>query len=202
MSTIIENEQDMPNTNSLRKRIGRLVRRFSQDERGVSTIEFAVVSPFLIALWAGTSLLLSTEHTTTKIGKVTAVVADIIAQSPSVNGEYINAAFDAGSAMMGEVAAADLKIYVAGIEVNNDQTIDVKWICGRHFSEEQIESATDTLELPAELMQTPGFIVASYGEYTHTPLHIGDSSPSHTYEYRNYFVPRTSLETLSEGCDG
>ena len=205
MKNTIGNELDMSNQKSLRKRIGRLIRRFSRDERGVSAVEFAVVAPFFLALWGGMVMLLDTENTTTKIGKVTATVADIIAQAPNVNGEYINAAFDAGRAMMGNIAAGQLKLYVAGIEINNDQTLDVKWICGRHFTEEQMDSAVDSFDLPTELKQTPGFIVASYGEYSHAPMWVGSENLEneyHTYKYRNYFVPRVSLETLSEGCEG
>ncbi|MGI9354644.1 MAG: TadE/TadG family type IV pilus assembly protein [Rhizobiaceae bacterium] len=202
MTMIFEKETAMLVKKTSRNRVEQLVREFRNDESGVSAVEFALVSPFLLGTWLGLVAILDTEHTTTKVGKVTATVADIIAQAPAADSDYINAAFNAGNAMLGTTASANLKIYVAGVEVEADQSVNVIWICGRHFSEQGMTAAEANLDLPQQLKQAPGFVVASYGEYTHTPIYGDKFTGDQTYKYNNYFVPRNSLQTLNDGCDG
>lgn len=176
------------------------VRRFARDDSGLSAIEFGFVVPFLLSLWLGLVTILDTENTTTRVGKVTATVADIIAQSPTVNSQQIEGAFDAGKAMLGNAAANDLKVFVAGIEVDEHGEQTIIWVCGRNFGGGELSAVTGDFDLPNHLLQQAGFFVASYAEYTHMPLYGEQFLGDHTYVYKNYFVPRVSLKTLSSGC--
>ena len=185
-----------------RSRFLSLWNQFRRDESGISAVEFALVSPFLLGTWIGLAAILDTENATTKVGKVTATVADMIAQAPVANSDFINASFNAGKAMLGNVENDNLKIYVAGLRINTDLEIEVVWICGRNFSGDAMSSAVENIDLPSQLKQAPGFIVASYGEYTHSPIYGNKIGGDNTYKYNNYFVPRHSLETLNDGCDG
>ncbi len=189
--------------------ISKRLSNFRKDESGVSVIEFAFVAPFLMVIWLGMVSLLDIESTSTRIGRVSATVADIIAQAPVADTFFINAAFNAGKSMMGNVAAENLELVVAGVEVQSDQTIDVIWQCARNFDSDKLDDVIDDLDLPTYLKQAPGFYIVSHAEYTHTPLLsqiqmplFGNlmSSEDSTYVYNHYFVPRRSLTTLSDGC--
>lgn len=182
------------------KRLCSLLRHFGSDESGLSAVEFGFVVPFLLSLWLGLVTILDTENTTTRVGKVSATVADIIAQSPVVNSNQIEAAFDAGKAMLGNARAEDLKVFVAGIEVDDQGQQTMIWVCGRNFGGGELSAATADFNLPSHLLQQEGFIVGSYAEYTHMPLYGEQFLGEHTYVYKNYFVPRVSLKTLSSGC--
>lgn len=176
------------------------IRVFRQDESGVSALEFALVAPFLLSLWLGMVTILDTEHATTKIGKVSATVADIIAQAPQVDSAYINAAFDAGKAMLGDTEAGSMKQIVAGIQVDKKGKQTMLWHCGRNYGSGELAPAAANIKLPSHLLQQEGFIVASYAEYKHTPLYGDQFIGEHKYEYLNYYVPRVSLQTLNSGC--
>ncbi len=209
MTKLANKKNDTSNHRRINMSISKHLRELRDDESGVSVIEFAFVAPFIMTIWLGMVSLLDIESTSTRVGRVSATVADIIAQAPTADTAYINGAFNAGKAMLGNAAAENLELFVAGIEVKANLDVEVLWKCSRNFDSDKLDEAIENIELPDSLKLSPGFIVASHAEYKHTPL-LSDiglplfgklvKSGDNTYVYNHYFIPRNSLQTLSDGC--
>lgn len=182
----------------------QLASSFIADQRGTNAIEFAVVSPFLIAAWLGFYSLVETQDVSTRVGKVSAAIADIVSQSPAVTPQQIDAAMDAALAIMGTQnpnlngRANELEMEVVGVEVDNNQNAIVKWSRGRHVG--SLPANGSSYPLPAELKLVEGFIVAARVSYSFHPPFGSQMVDNVQMEYKNYFIPRISSTTECTSC--
>ncbi|EFL89856.1 TadE/TadG family type IV pilus assembly protein [Ahrensia sp. R2A130] len=189
------------------------LRRFRKDERGISMVEFALISPALLSMYLGAIVATHMEHASTAVGKVTGTVADIIAQSPVVDRSIIDGAFAAGEAMMSQQYADDLEIVLTGVIVepvpgdnsNNPQRRGrVAWTASHQRVSLAKPSRGQTYPLPDWATKRNGFYVVAKGRLKQTPLYgdyfnVGGDGKM-TYNYENIFVPRSSLETECSNC--
>ena len=183
---------------------------FKNSDQGTITIEFALLVPALLAMWLGSVAVIDMENATTKVGKVTGTVSDILARSETINTTQIDNAFLAGNALLGDSRNTRLEIYVVGLKIEkvdpNDAdevgTVTVMWARGSQITSLNVPSVGSSYPLPTEVRKRQGFLVASHGKLHHTP-YIGPvmgGSSTVEYDYKNYFVPRSSIETSCDNC--
>jgi len=187
--------------------------RFRKDERGISMVEFALISPALLSMYLGAIVATHMEHASTAVGKVTGTVADIIAQSPVVDRDVIDGAFAAGEAMMSQQYSDNLEIELTGVIVepvpgdnsNNPQRRGrVSWTASHQRRSLSQPGRGQTYDLPEWALKRNGFYVVAKGRLKQTPLY-GDyfnvgADGKMTYNYENIFVPRSSLTTECSNC--
>lgn len=188
--------------------------RFLQDTNGLATIEFAFTVPFLLLLWLGAVSVIDMENSSTEVGKVTSTVADILAQAPEVTEETVDNAFLASQALLGHARKADFEIYVAGIRITKIDPLDddevgtatVVWSRGSNLSTLSAPAPGTTFALDTSLKKRVGFIVATHGKLKHVPIYadqyaaFGETDHTVYYEYKNFFTPRNSVETVCIDC--
>ncbi|MEN0040951.1 MAG: TadE/TadG family type IV pilus assembly protein [Pseudomonadota bacterium] len=189
------------------------LRRFRKDERGISMVEFALISPALLSMYLGAIVVTHMEHASTSVGKVTSTVADIISQSPVIDRDIINGAFRAGDAMMAERYADELEIVLTGVIVepvpgdnsnNPERRGRVAWTASHQRRTLSQPGRGAAYPLPEWAKKRNGFFVAAKGRLKQTPLY-GDyfsvgADGKMTYDYESLFVPRSSLQTECSNC--
>lgn len=202
-------------------KFGKHLQRFLRDDRGTNAIEFALVFPFLIAMLLFISSANDSVNASTEIGKVTVAVADILSQSPSITKETIDATFDAADLLVASGRTARLEMFVAGLEVKADQSVEVIWSRSNgNLTSLSQPNPGDSYTLPPEILVRPGFIVSARARLNHTNLikrtSIGASEMQEvggvslitkviggdlTFDYESNFVPRSSIETSCDDCN-
>lgn len=177
---------------------------FLKNESGLAMTEFALILPFLITIYFGFFALIETQDVSTRVGKVSAAVADIVAQSPAVTPQQIDAAMNAATSLMGtEVPglnnrASELEISVFGIRVDSNENAIVEWSRGRNTTDLPVNGSS--YPLPLELKLVEGFIVASRTKYKFKPPFGSLFMEEIDMDYENYFIPRISSETECPTC--
>ena len=183
--------------------------RLKSNIKGSVSVEFGLLVPGLIAMWLGAVTVMDMEKTSTKVGVVTATVSDILARSKSINRDRIDASFRAGRALLG-ADADDMELYVAGLrlEIQNPEnpnelaTVTVMWVRGQNISSLALPTVGSSFPLTDALRARDGFLVAAHGLLHHEPFVGGQfiGQAASTYEYKNFFTPRSSLRTDCTNC--
>ncbi|MDA8870214.1 pilus assembly protein [Rhizobiaceae bacterium] len=170
--------------------------RFRQDDKGIAMVEFAMVLPFLVALWLGLAMLADMENTSTRVSRVTATIGDIVAQSSEVTDDDLDKTFRAAEAFMGTEKASKLQMYVVGLKIDEDGKVTVAWSRGKNLTDVPLPQEDAPYTVPANL--TVGaentFLVAAYGKFIHQPLYGSRFKTDYEYEYENFFAPRLTDE--------
>ncbi|MEL6751050.1 MAG: TadE/TadG family type IV pilus assembly protein [Pseudomonadota bacterium] len=171
--------------------IRTLLARFKREDSGVAMYEFAIVMPFLFAAWLGVAAVADSQQVSTKVSRVTQTVADIIAQSATVNSTRANTAFQAIDAMLDPTNAAKMQLYVAGLEIDNNGRAKVKWSYAKRGPKPGVGS---TYTLPPTLRSSSAvdFVVVAKGSLKYKPIFGDNLIDEHTMVYEHLFSPRVS----------
>lgn len=146
--------------------------RFSRDTRGLSAVEFAIILPFLAALYLGGTAVTQGIITKRKVVLVTHTVGDLVARDNSITNAEITAIFDAAKAVFAPHTWNQLlKIKVSSIRVNAAGTARVAWSEG---FQDTARVANSTVVLPAGMNTPNTTIIWAEVSYNFTPT-IGGS---------------------------
>jgi len=103
-------------------------RRFADDKRGVSAIEFALVCPVLIVAYLGLVELTLGMMASRRTSHLAATIGDLAAQSESLNQANINDLWAIGSSMLQPFATgSNLKIRLTAVTMSTDKKALVTW---------------------------------------------------------------------------
>ena len=177
------------------KRSG-LIRRWSGDERGVSAIEFAMLAPVLILFYMGMTEFCQGFMAQKRMGHVSAMVADLVAQEETVATATLDDIFAIGGLIMKPFPTASLKQRVSSV-TRTAGIARVDWSRGAGMDPREVNS---TITLPADLVANGESIIVSEATYDYdSPVdHFmpGITRFSHVY----YLRPRTVEKTLCSNC--
>ena len=173
-----------------------LIRRLMGDERGVSAIEFAMTAPILIAFYMSTTEFCQGFMAQKRMGHVSAMVADLIAQEERVTPAMIDDIFDIGGLIMKPFPTSTLHQRVSSItRINGVATVD--WSRGDGMT---ARGTGSTITLPADLIENGESVVVAEVTYDYDSaadyLMPGLTRFSHTY----YLRPRTVDRTTCPAC--
>ena len=145
-----------------------LISRLVRDRKGVSAVEFALIAPLLIALYVGTvqaTLGLSADR---KLTTAASTIADLVAQSDTVNGGALADIFAAGDAVLQPYSTTNLTIRVSSLQSDADGNTSLVWSQGRGIA---ARSAGDLPPVPAGvLLPEGGVIVVEAGYVYNSPI--------------------------------
>ena len=171
--------------------------RFAADARGMSAVEFAIVLPFMLALYLGSVELgngLAVQFRTTLAART---VADLTSQYVSVDKPTINGIMGAASTVMAPYSAASMVVTLSEVTTDNKGQGSITWSDALHGTPRAVGQP---VTLPANL-QTPNISVI-WGEvtYPYTPA-LGYVVTGTITLYRSvYFYPRLSTTVACNGC--
>jgi Flp pilus assembly protein TadG len=173
-----------------------LLRRLFGDERGVSAVEFAMVAPILIAFYMSMTEFCQGFMAQKRMGHVSAMVADLIAQEDWVTPAMVDDIFDIGGLIMKPFPTTTLHQRVSSVtSVNGVPTVD--WSRAEGMTARVVGS---TMTLPADLVAAGESVVVAEVTYDYDSaadyLMPGLTRFSHAY----YLRPRTADKTVCPTC--
>jgi Flp pilus assembly protein TadG len=117
------------------RRLNRLVtlkafgKRFTEDSRGVSAIEFAFVAPVLILLYLGMAELTLGMMASRRVAHLAATIGDLAAQSETLTPDNITDLWEIGSNMLDPFSTdgTSLRMRVTSVTMVKDKGALVDW---------------------------------------------------------------------------
>ena len=173
-----------------------LIRRLTGDERGVSAIEFAMLAPVLIAFYMGMTEFCQGFMAQKRMGHVSAMVADLVAQEEAITPAAIDDIFDIGGLIMKPFPTTTLHQRVSSVSMTGG-VITVDWSRADGMTARAVDS---TMPLAADLISEGESVIVAEATYDYDSaadyLMPGLTRFSHTF----YLRPRTSDETTCDDC--
>ena len=170
--------------------------RLGRDERGVSAVEFAMLAPVLIAFYFGMAEFCQGFMAQKRMGHVSAMVADLVAQEESVATANLDDIFDIGGLIMKPFSTAALKQRVSSV-TRTAGVARIDWSRGDGMT---ARAANSTITLPTDLIANGESVIVSEATYDYdSPVDYfmpGITQFSHIY----YLRPRTVDKTLCSNC--
>ncbi len=170
--------------------------RLGRDERGVSAVEFAMLAPVLIAFYFGMAEFCQGFMAQKRMGHVSAMVADLVAQEETVGTANLDDIFEIGGLIMKPFSTAALQQRVSSV-TRTSGVARVDWSRGDGMAARAVDS---TVTLPADLIVDGESVIVSEATYDYDSpvdyLMPGITRFSHIY----YLRPRTVDKTLCSNC--
>ena len=176
------------------------VRRFGANETGAAAVEFALIMPFMLALYFGSmeaSVLFTADK---RVNTVSATVGDLVAQwdpntsPPAIPSATLTSYFSAAQGIMRPYPTTGIKQVVSLIWVANDGTTKVLWSVANGTG-----ALARTVNLPFSPLSTTsttdvvargGCMIAAEATYSYKPLLGQVFTTAFNLYHINYFVPR------------
>ncbi|MEM1284388.1 MAG: TadE/TadG family type IV pilus assembly protein [Pseudomonadota bacterium] len=173
MSSSHENKAERPHAVAIDDRwgfvkVGRRIAGFRKSRRGVAATEFALLAPFMIALWLGSSELTQGVAAERKVSLAASTLADLVTQQTNVTPTEMNEIMNATVAIMTPFSTANLAIEIAGVEIDEDGATNVVWSDARGAGS-SAPTVGEGYDVPAELIRPESFLVVAQLRYAYTP---------------------------------
>lgn len=173
-----------------------LFRRLAGDQRGVSAVEFALLAPVLIGIYMGLSEFCQGYMAQKRMGHVTSMVADLVAQEETVSRSNLDDIFMIGGLIMKPFSTTPLQQRVSGVTMTGG-TARVVWSQGKGIAARTVNS---TVTVPAGILENGQSVVMSEANYDYDSpadyLMPALTRFSHTY----YLRPRTVDAITCSNC--
>jgi Flp pilus assembly protein TadG len=167
------------------------LRTFQRDRRGVSAVEFALLSPLMIALYIGGVEISDGIGLDRKVTLTAGALANLSAQVSTISSSDMTDILKASSSIMSPYSTTPLKITVSCIAIDSSKNAKVKW-------SEVSGGATKrsgTITLPSALSVANTQLLLSEVSYNYKPI-IGDViTGTLTLSDKMYMSPRISAPT-------
>lgn len=177
-----------------------IVSRFTTDKSGVAAVEFVLVVPLIILIYLGAVELSQGLEVDKNISRASGIIADIVAQQPSVSKAQLEDIAKIGAATLfpynRDKAGAGIRI--TGIQVESKEanpSAKVDWSYGEGGLAADAKGA---ITLPTALRTKDAFLIKVEVALSYEPITSwGWRMPlSETY----YLSPRMSNTIVCSGC--
>jgi Flp pilus assembly protein TadG len=167
-----------------------LLGRLRSDKRGAAAIEFALIAPVAILLYAGFAELTMAMMAERRAAHAASVVADLVAQEPQVSVADMTDIFNIGNAIMAPFATAPLKLRVTSVVADVNGVAKVAWSQGHGLGALTIGATVSGF--PPNLLVAGDSVIQADVQYAFTsPLQMTLPSAL-TFSNSFYLRPRRS----------
>lgn len=181
------------------------VKSFARDQRGVSAVEFALLLPVMILIYAGVADVSRGVDANRKVSRVASMVGDLISRQVSVMPAQLDDVFKIGATLMiPSGTAPEIRVSFIKVEqvVPEEKKLTVKldWsqkTAGFKESSNRIDRENKQTYLPEKLRQEPMNYIRVEAQYTYKPL-LSAILPDINMEEIYYISPRYS-DTIRYG---
>ncbi len=180
------------------------VKSFARDQRGVSAVEFALLLPVMILIYAGVADVSRGVDANRKVSRVASMVGDLISRQISVMPAQLDDVFKIGATLMiPSGTAPEIRVSFIKVEaVQNRPNLIVKldWsqkTAGFKESSNRVDRENKQTYLPENLRQEPMNYIRVEAQYTYKPL-LSAVLPDIAMEEIYYISPRYS-DTIRYG---
>lgn len=144
----------------------RRIRSFRKEKRGVAALEFALLAPFMIALWLGSIELSQGVSIDRKVSLASSILADLVTQQTNLTFDEMNDIMDATVAIMMPYNTSNLSIQIAGVKIDEDENTDEIWSASRPGADATPGGA---YTIPPAMILPDTFLVVAQLSYKYTP---------------------------------
>lgn len=132
---------------------------------GTAAIEFAFIFPVLLTVYLGSVEGTNAIIANRKVTNLTSTIADLAAQSTSVDDTILGFFFDAGNAVMSPYPITGLSMTISSVEIDAAGNTRVDWSAARNATPHALNATFP--DLPAEI-KTPGtFLIVAEVSYNY-----------------------------------
>ncbi|HUO98450.1 MAG TPA: TadE/TadG family type IV pilus assembly protein [Rhizomicrobium sp.] len=114
---------------------------FARCKRGMAAVEFALVAPVMIAMFFGTVELSEALACRSRVDRMSATAADLVAQSTSVSTADMTNIFGASNAVLYPFSSAQAQIVVSSLVDDGHGGAKVAWSNAQHATPRTVGSA-------------------------------------------------------------
>jgi Flp pilus assembly protein TadG len=167
------------------------------DERGAAAIEFALVAPVAVLLYCGFAELTMAMMAEQRAAHAASVMADLVAQTPSVSSADITDIFNISGAIMNPFSATTMKIRITSVVADASGVPRVSWSKGNGMT--AMTSGAAVAGFPPTLLAVGDSVIQADVQYAYTsPLRI--TLPSIVnFSDTFYLKPRESASVAFTG---
>ena len=173
----------------------RLARRLAADRRGLSAVEFSLLLPLMLLIYAGSVEISEVLTVDRKVNQLASTVGDLVAQKGTMDATEMNNIFAAGTAVMTPYPAAGVRIVVAAVDIVSDTTQTVSW--GRALNDAAPGSGSPSpVPIPAAVADVGSQVVVSRVQYDFTsPFSdfMSNVTGRDSYTFEHVFIMRPRL---------
>lgn len=142
-----------------------LAKRLSASRSGVSAVEFALILPLMLLLYAGSVELSEALAVDRKVNRVASTVGDLIAQGDTLSQAELNEIFAASTAIMEPYATSPLKIMVMAVEIKStNPKQSIAWAKTNDGS----SPPTTPVTVPDSIAKAGSYIIVTQTTYSFT----------------------------------
>ncbi|MFN3349141.1 TadE/TadG family type IV pilus assembly protein [Pseudorhodoplanes sp.] len=132
----------------LARLVTRRLSEFTNDRRGMSAVEFALLLPLMVTLYLGGVELSQAISIDRKVTLTARTVADLVSQFSSIDTTNINASLGAASAVLAPYPDSKAKVTVSVVDIDANGVAKVKWSNSKNGTP---RAAGSTVTIPAAL---------------------------------------------------
>jgi Flp pilus assembly protein TadG len=174
-----------------------LLRRFHEDKRGVSAVEFAMLLPLMVTLYIGGVEVSSAIAVDRKVTLVARSVGDLVAQSTSVNATDMTNILNAATSVVQPYSTTLIQVTVSRVDVDANGVAKVVWSKTKNGT---ARNANATVTLPAALNTASTSVIWAESQYTYTPAIGYVITGPLTLHDQIYMRPRLSDTVACNAC--
>lgn len=137
------------------------------DRRGVAAVEFAIILPFMLALYIGGVELGDGLAIQVKVTDTTHIVADLATQNTSINNATMLGILGASSATIAPYSATNINVTVSEVSTDAAGVATITWSDALHGAGRPVGQQ---ITLPTSLAGLPNIsLILGEATYSYTP---------------------------------
>ena len=165
------------------------LRRFRDDRRGVSAVEFAFIAPILILFYFGMAELCQGFMAKKRTEHIASAVADLVAQTDHVTTAELNDIYGAASQIMAPFPTTNLKQRISSVTKNSSGVTTVDWGSASGWT---ARASGSSVTVPANLIGNGESVIMAEVQYQYTSAFDYVMPSAMTFTKTFYLRPRVS----------
>jgi Flp pilus assembly protein TadG len=179
----------------------RLWRRAVADDRGVAAVEFALILPVLVLLYAVGFEVCQAATVNRKLTDTTVQLANLTSQYTKVSKSDISTIMNASSETMTPFSNGDLAIVVSEISIDGNGKASVTWsepyLNGVAF---QGNPLTKPPKAPPSFVTPNSSYIVVQSTFAYTPVIAGSFMAPMTLSNQSFMLPRDAASIPCSDC--
>lgn len=148
--------------------LARLGRRFAAERGGLSAVEFALILPLMLMIYAGCSEVTTALILDRKVSRAASTISDLVAQQTSVSTSSMNGIFDATTAILEPYNSSIAKVVVVVVDITSSGQ-KVAWSRARNDTAATANAAPPTgLAVLSDIATTGSEVVVGRVTYAYS----------------------------------
>jgi Flp pilus assembly protein TadG len=174
----------------------RLFRRYGRDKRGAAAVEFALIAPAMVMMYAGLVEVCQAMIAERKANHVASAIGDLTTQAESVSTSDLSDIFSIGNTVMAPFNTGTLQMRLTSVTADSTGSPKVDWSRGSGMG---AMSAGASATLPMTLAAGDSIVISeSRYQYTSVVRYFIPNGLNYSEVY--YLRPRRSDKVTCTGC--